>query len=569
MGWLSYKLTPMAGDFDAKLTGLAAEILRDAVEVFDQDDVRRWLVSANVGMLGGLGVTGSFPAITGSFPAITGSFPVLTGAFPALTGALPAVGFGDNDNGGAGLKQVFKLPGKLAPIRLPSQGQLAKLARSSPIMAELVAFAKWLGRDGRPVNADDDLSDADAAAAACWLEIEPGYVSYLWDYAIATGWFELDDRDERSAGEGSGTRAMIGKTAWRWADGDDSGALHVWAAVFAAVLADTLDVAASMDQHAARKLRFQGQGVVAAVMIFLARRPGLSRAEVGELVMSGSIGDRPAARARRAWDDWVRRHGDPARWLLDELAALCAVSWPRGDDGSIELTPLALWALRTQFRLDGIEVPVLSAMPGQLKAAALVSVIDGVDDAELDAEFTPWAAARGPDRAARELLSFAAFSGPQPRLVAVSLVRRIGLDASAAWRDAMQRPELRGYARIALSALSADLPESALPAVIEPDPDDLARVAADLLALACGQDNPDPEQVAAQFSEAVPAGWEQWILDLMSRSPHPDVIQVLAALGRHHPDRWMAKIAKRAARAAGKNRAMARPHRVLARVGAR
>ena len=36
----------MAGDSDANLTGLAAEILREAVQVFDHEDVVSWLVAA-------------------------------------------------------------------------------------------------------------------------------------------------------------------------------------------------------------------------------------------------------------------------------------------------------------------------------------------------------------------------------------------------------------------------------------------------------------------------------------------------------------------------------------------
>ena len=116
--------------------------------------------------------------------------------------------------------------------------------------------------------------------------------------------------------------------------------------------------------------------------------------------MSGAIGDRPSSRARRAWDGWVRGHGDPARWLLSELAALRAVSPPGADDGTIELTPLALWALREQLRLDGIEIPLLKATSAQMTAAALVTFADGVSDAEGEAEFASWVGARGPDLAA-------------------------------------------------------------------------------------------------------------------------------------------------------------------------
>ncbi len=87
----------MAGDSDANLTGLAAGILREAVEIFDQEDVERWLGVANVGVFAAGDATGAFTAVTGSFAAVTGSsagntasFPALTGSFPALTQSFPA-----------------------------------------------------------------------------------------------------------------------------------------------------------------------------------------------------------------------------------------------------------------------------------------------------------------------------------------------------------------------------------------------------------------------------------------------------------------------------------------------
>jgi hypothetical protein len=563
----------MAGDSDANLTGLAAGILREAVEIFDQEDVERWLGVANVGVFAGGDATGAFTAVTGSFaavtgsspgntasfPALTGSFPALTQSFPALTGSFSTLESGDDDpNAGPGLKNAFKLPRKLPGVRLPSDDRLAAQARSAPIMQMLEALARWLGSDGRLVGAGDELSGTDAADAARWLGIRPQYLTYLWDYALTTGWFELEDDPNRGR-----TWAVLGETAWRWADGDDSGALHVWAAVFAAVLTRTLDVAATEDPRASRRLKFQGQGVVTAVTLFLARRAGKSGAEIRDLLMSGAIGDRPSSRARRAWDGWVRGHGDPARWLLDELAALRAIGPPSGDDGIIELTPLALWALREQLRRDGVEISLLKASSAQMTAAALAIFADGLTDAEIETEFNAWLAARGADRGAHELLVFAAFSGPQLRLAAVNLVRRIGPAAHLAWLDSMHRPELRGYARIALAGMAADLPESTLSLVLDPDPGDLARVATDLLSLACGEKFPDPQEIAAQLSRAIPAGEEALVFDLMSRSSHPDVVQVLMVLGRSHPDRQIAKEARRAARVAARNR-VPRGHRAPA-----
>ena len=543
----------MAVDFDKELTSLTAEILRDAVQVYDTSDIERWVV----GYMSGFGVgeaTGSFGAVTGSFAAVTGSFPAVTGAFPVI---------GQAPDAQVTLRKVFSLPGRLPAVRLPQSAELARLARSAPVMTKLEGLARWLGRDGRLVDEDEELSADDAADAARFLGVRPGYLTYLWDYALSSGWVELEDEPDGR------TWAVIGRAAWRWADGDESGALHVWSAVFAAILAGTLEVAAASDPAASRKLNFQGQGVVVAVMLFMSRRAGMSRAEVRQLVMDEAIGDRPSSRVRRTWDTWVRGHGDPARLLLGELAMLRAVTVPDTDEGIVGLTPLALWALRQQFRLEGIEIQMLSVAPTQMNAAQLVALSGAVGDAEFDAEVASWMARRGPDRAARELLAFAAFSGPQTRLAAVNLVRWIGIEAHRAWQDAMQRPELRGYARIALSMMAGDLPESTLPLVLDPDPDDLTWVATDLLALACGEDDPDRELIAEEFSEAVPPGEESWIFGLMAESSNPEVARLLTVLGRHHPDKRVAKEARRAARLAAKNGSAARGGRAPARAAAR
>jgi len=84
---------------------------------------------------------------------------------------------------------------------------------------------------------------------------------------------------------------------------------------------------------------------------------------------------------------------------LSELAALRAIGPPSGDDGIIELTPLALWALREQLRRDGVEISLLKASSAQMTAAALAIFADGLTDAEVETEFNAWLAARGAGRA--------------------------------------------------------------------------------------------------------------------------------------------------------------------------
>lgn len=539
----------MAVDFDAKLTGLAAEILREAAQVYSTGNAEAWLSGYNPvlpawnsGKFGGLEMTSSFQAITGSFQALTGSF--------------LALGQDEESAGQATLKRLFRLPRKLPSVRLPSDQELAMAARSAPTMLHLEALARWLGRNGRLVTTDDLLHEADAADAARWLGVSPDYLRYLWEYALVSGWFELaDDADGRLSW------AVLGRTAYRWADGDAPGTLRVWSTVFASVLAMTLEMAADQAPEAARWLSFQGQGVALAVMMFLARRAGLTPHDATDIVRSGAIGDIPSGRARKAWDAWVRRFGDPAPRLLGELAALHAVILPVGGGGVVTLAPLAQWALSEQFRLEKINIQVVR-LSGQLSVADLIGLADGVSEAEFEAEFQVLLSQRDPSRISQDLLMYAGSASAQGRLTAVKLVRRLGRAAVHAWLDAMQRPQLRGYARITLSMLAADLPDSSLPLVLNPAQDDLDWVAADLLSLIGDDDDPAPDRIEALFAEVVPTGEEEWIIDLLAAGRHQDVVRLLELLSVFHPDHRLAKRARKAARAATKNLAAAGRGRV-------
>ena len=552
---------------DPKLTSLAAEIWRDSVRVYEDRQSEHVLIGFNpvlstwdTGMLSGLDTTGSFRAIplpapalagTGLTPAgatgVTGALKAVTGSFRAITESFRAIGQEPAEPPFT-LRRAFKLPGKLPGVCLPPASELAAMARSAPTMAKLEALAGWLGGDGRPVTGTGDLAGAVAADAGRRLGIGAVPLALLWEYALTSGWFELVD----PAGQ-HGTWAVLGETARRWTDGGDEGALHAWAAVFAAMAAVTLDVMAAA-ADGAHAIDFQGQGVSLAVRLFLSRRRGMTVRDAENLVRNGAIGERPAARRKRAWDAWARQHGDPAHRLLGEFAALRAARLPRMANEAIELTPLALWALREQFALDQISVPVLPPPSPRMSGANLVALADIVGEAQFDAVFATWMTGRDPDRAVRELLIYAGSADAHGRLLAVDVARRAGLPGYRAWKDAMRRPELRGYARITLSTMAAGLPQSTLPLVLEPDPEDMTWVATDLLATACGVENPDPDEVTARFAEAMPAGAEKWFFWQMAQSSHPDVARVLQVLSIYHPDRRVARNARKALRAIAKRR---------------
>src|SRR3984957_19798914 len=113
----------MSVDFDVKLTGLAAEVLRTAVQGYDPVSALGPVLAArDFTMLGGFDATGSFPALTGSLSVLTGSF---------VAASLDAA-----EVSTVTLKQVFRLPGKLPGVRLPPEPELAAMARSAPVIGE-------------------------------------------------------------------------------------------------------------------------------------------------------------------------------------------------------------------------------------------------------------------------------------------------------------------------------------------------------------------------------------------------------------------------------------------------
>jgi hypothetical protein len=144
----------------------------------------------------------------------------------------------------------------------------------------------------------------------------------------------------------------------------------------------------------------------------------------------------------------------------------------------------------------------------------------------------------------------------------MSVVSQLGPVAEQAWRNRLDVPALRPYAKTALAALVIGIPSVApgqgglmpdlgdldkIPGDLRPTPEDVTWVTIDTLWLSCEDEDTDPEHLAAMFSQTVPADRREMIFDQLWRSPHPEAERVLDHLGTHHPDRKIAKEARRAA----------------------
>jgi len=456
-------------------------------------------------------------------------------------------GFGDEeeyeDDDFVDLKEAFGLPDQLAPLRLPVPEDLAAQARHAPLMAQLRRLAWWLGA-GRSVTEDEELASGDAAEAAAELGVDVARLTHLWWLALDAVFVELEE-DE--------THAIPGESAHAWDEGDEDEVLDLWEMVFALVIGDTLDAAASLDPDRSGELDFSGHGAALAVALFLARPDGLPVAEISQVIRAAATDELPPAQADEDWQSWVQAHGDPAQLLLDLMAELHAIEIADAGDGPVaRLTPLGLAAVRTQLVQSGVDIPLLPDTE-HMTAAQLIAMAEGVSEEEFTAEAAAWLSYRSAEAAARELLAVAAAADAASRILAVSVVMtELGALAEPVWREELGRIELRGYAITALATLSGGDPAADPLPGLEPDVRDLAWMITDALA-AEGWDDPgddtglEPEALAKRLGEAIPAGQELAMFELMARLPHPDAADVLTVIGRRHPDKKIAKLARKSA----------------------
>lgn len=474
----------------------------------------------------------------------------------------------------ADIKDGYGLPDSLPPLRLPADADLARQARAIPLVRQLAALAEWTGDDGRSLG-DGDILSADAFdEAAAALGVPPARLSVLWTYALAVNWVEIGLPDEGD----SGTEfAFAGEMAEIWArgsgeNGSDEDALDAWASVFAAVLSEGICAAAG-GHHDPADTDIHAPGGAVAMVLFMTRREGLYRAEARSLVRDILTGEYPTPHRAGAVEAWAAAHGEPADVLLDQLAEAGAVTLPDTDDGTVRFTPLALREMRNQLADEGVDIPLLPASDAELTAAQLLALADGIGVEEFESQADAWLAAQGPAAAAAVLLDLAARAAPERRLTAVSVVTRAGQQAEQAWRNHLDQPALRPYAKVALASLSMGVvperpgipgglallpdmvPAEGLAPELRPLADDLAWMSTDVLSLACGDDDTDPDEIAAAFAQAIPAGQEAEALDRIWRGPHPDAFRVLDHVGRFHPDKKLAKDARRAAHKAASHRA--------------
>ncbi len=424
------------------------------------------------------------------------------------------------------LEYAFDLPPVLPPVRLPEEAELAALARRSALLADLRALA-------------DEVRKTTVQTAA----VNPVLLRLAEEA-------ELVERDGENLAPGE-------DAGWLDDLADDSDALDAWEYTFAIVLDTTLEAADDSDPVVADDLDLEGHGPALVMMLFLSRRDGVQITELADALKDAATAGLDAEEADRQWREWVDAHGDPLRLLLGQLERLGAVSVT---GGVARLEPLGVQAVRSKLERDHLFVPVLP-VPDKMTPDDLVLVWMHGSDGDLEAELATWTDSRGGEQTARELLDFAADGNAATRTAVIAIVSRLGQSAEPAWREALDRVELRCYAKPQLARLAGLDPDGTdLPSGLEPEPADVAWLIADAFGpfshFDLGRETFPFDFAGLKRVSGLETPDEAF--EALARLDHPDAEAVLTMIGRHASDKATAKAARRAAYRASARRAARR-----------
>ncbi|MGW0627962.1 hypothetical protein [Streptomyces sp. NPDC002758] len=460
----------------------------------------------------------------------------------------------------------------LPPVRLHPEAELARAALSTPLLSRAARLARWAGPDTR-VDAGGGLVEEQLPAAAEALDLTgvdaAAYTSEAWRVAVDTGLVEIVDEEAGTVAAGEELALLTG--------GSPHDVLAVWLTALDTVLADAsvpdLDgLVDALDEGGEVDFSSLGwdpeaeaeflDGVLGNLYLLTVNEdtPGDGTvplpALAASMIVPSDMGE-PTNDVLEQISDAMMRLDDQFRLLepvglveyepVDEALMADPEEEPAApvDDtdvtryGMVRLTPLGAYGLRARLLEAGFEAPAV----GELADKGADALLDGTSafpPAAAQAETEQWLTRRETLAAARELLAAARggdAGGPLRRLRCQQALSLVGAEAEPALREVLDDPELGGLARVWLSERGAsDVPAPSQDLVFWLTVD---TVAAQLAAEGNSEElQALVEGLAAQHSGFFTAAW---------RVEHPATADVLEAMGRLHPDKKVAKEARKAA----------------------
>ncbi|MEV2235704.1 hypothetical protein AB0H69_45115 [Streptomyces phaeochromogenes] len=460
----------------------------------------------------------------------------------------------------------------LPPVRLHSEAELARDALATPLLSRAVRLARWAGPDTR-VGAGGELVEEQLPAAAAELGLDGGdaaaYASEAWRVAVDTGLVEVVDEEEGTVTAGADLALVL--------SGAPQDVLGLWLGALETVLADASvpdldDIVEAMGEGG--EIDFSAldwdpeaeaeflDGVLGNLYLLTSSEDGPGDGPVplpalaASMIVPDDMGE-PTNDVLEQVSDAMMRLDDQFRLLepiglvdfqpVDEALMADADEEPAApvDDtdvsryGMVRLTPLGVYGIRARLLEAGFAAPAVGDLADK-GADVLLDSTSAFPPAAAQAETEQWLDRREPLAAARELLAAAkgADAGaPLRRLRCQQALSLVGTEASPALRDVLDDAELGGLARVWLTERGAsDVPPPSEGMVFWLTVDTIAAQlaaegnSAELQALV--------EGLAAQHGGFFAAAW---------RVDHPATPDVLEAMGRLHPDKKVAKEARKAA----------------------
>ncbi|WP_171167832.1 hypothetical protein [Streptomyces sp. I05A-00742] len=481
----------------------------------------------------------------------------------------------------------------MPPVRLHSDAELARDALSAPLFARAARLARWAG-EGTPVGAGGELLAEQLRTATGLLGLEgdedgPAHTAEAWQLALDTGLVEFterEDADTLTSDEPSGT-AVAGEELTTLTSGSPQDVLDLWLGGLETVMADAAapDLADIVDQiseggdldldavdwNPEEEADFL-DGVLGNLYLLTALDEGAAERPVPLPALAASMivpddMDEPTDDILEEVSDAMMRLDDQFRLLaptglvdyqpvdealieevdgeghIRESVDGVASDAPEEEDvtryGMVALTPLGLFAVRTRMLEAGVDAPAVGDL-AEKDAAALLTALPGHPTSAARAEAELWLARRDAPTAARELLAAARGddeSAPLRRLACQQALSLVPAAAEPALREVLDDGQLGGLARVWLAERGAsDIPEPGEAMVFWLTVDTIAA------QLATEGDSEELRELVQGL-----VGQHSGFFDSVWRVDHPSTGDVLEAMGRLHPDKKVAKAARKAA----------------------
>ncbi|MEU9885587.1 hypothetical protein [Sphaerisporangium sp. NPDC051011] len=394
----------------------------------------------------------------------------------------------------------------LPPVRLAPPQEVAQAVREAGLLHDAHRVVAWMLDGGHTPTRKGRLRARDAARITRDLGVDAPALA--WELALAVG---LAEASWGPGGPGGMVTAPRGPGPLP-ARGDDE-VLDLWAGTVAFLTGAseanvTGFVPVDRELFGVHDLLYRLQEPVAVV-------------------------------ALREYLDEVSAEGDDpeAGGLEAALGVLAGCGTLEYEHDAVTLTPHGRWGLREVYSRMGLVAPV-AADPAEADAETLIALlVEGVPAGQAERDISAWLARRPPEEAAREILAAARGTAACTRGVAVTLVDRLGPEAALAVREVLDEPELRPHALIWLASHGLTAPALT--------PEEALWAGVDALAFVLPRETDDSGEIAddlaVNLAPSAQAIEEMWQVD------HPDVAEVLDLLGRHLPDRNLAKAARKAA----------------------